>query len=272
MPGRRVRIYECAITGVSPVDRTIDAHSRNGTTFKQVSYLMPYANLMGSGLDVVPRSGDKCLILATDVNDQPSMAYRGRLAYCIGFEVPVRQGAAGLRLGGRDPDFTEGTVALRAVGEDGTDARVVCHAGGTVVIGSGKAARTVYSPINNTIASLFDNLELHSSGGTVKWLREPGTDDVSFEAELRTKAVGDTSAVRLRVKVGVEEDPVVIESSPDPGAEASSAPFFRIAVTEGGEVNITGNVLNFSAAAAIDIDAPTVTIKGKPVLGEKDPI
>jgi hypothetical protein len=264
MPGRQPRIYECEVLSVSAGDRVITARSFvSGARFSGVSYILPYINSLGSGLDVVPRSGDRCLILATD----PQGLSKGRYAVCIGFQTGFSPG-----IGGRRADLTEGSVCLRSVDEEGNDAHVICYAGGTLVIGSGQSARTVYSPINSTIAHLFDNYESRGSGGHFLWNRESGTDQVRLDVEYRTRATPSDTGMRIRVKLGVDpENPVLIEMVNEESGDAETPPF-RLRLSADGQAWLEGESINIIGRAGVTIDAPTVNIKGKPVLGEKDPI
>jgi hypothetical protein len=264
MPGRQPRIFECEVISVLADDRVIDARSFvGGTRFNGISYLMPYINSLGSGLDMVPRSGDRCLVLATDVQ----RLSQGRFAICIGFETGFNPG-----IGGRRGDLTEGSVCLRSVDEEGNDAHVICFAGGTVLIGSGQAARTVYSPIGSTIAHLFDNYEARGSGGHFLWNRDPGSDKIRLDVEYRTRSSPTDTGMRVRVKVGVDpENPVFVEMVNEDSADSETPPF-RFRLSSSGEAWLEGESINIIGRAGVTIDAPTVNIKGKPVLAEKDPI
>jgi hypothetical protein len=259
------RVYECEVLSVSASERRIDARSYiTGTKFPGISYALPYMNALGGGVDFVPRSGDRCLVLAVDSQSGLS---GGRFATAIGFENGFVQG-----LGGRRSDLTEGSVCLRSVDESGNDAHVIAYSGGTVVIGSGQSVRTVYSPINATIAQLFDNYEARSSGGHVLWNREPGTDNVTLDAEYRTKSSPQDPGLRLRVQLGLDsENPLVIEAVNEDSADQERPPF-RLRVSADGQMWMEGESINIIGRAGVTIDAPTLNIKGKPVLGEKDPI
>ena len=269
MPGQQPRLYECSVLSVRAKDRVLDAQSsRSGTRFTNVSYLLPYINSGGSGFDMVPRVGSQCLILATD---RAGFGARGRFSVVIGFKSPVTKGA-GLELGGRLADLTEGSLAMRTLDEEGNEAKVICFHGGTVLIGSGDSARTVYSPINSTIAHLFNNWEMTGPGGFVNWVREVGGDDVIYDAEFRVKADPDTPGMRVRVRIGTTgNDPVVLEVARDSGVKPEHPPL-RLRVNAAGETFVEGDVINIIGLSGVSIDAPNVVIKGRSVLSEKDPI
>lgn len=264
MPGVPVRLYECTVLGVSAKDRVMTARSRNGADFRNISYMLPYMNLLGGGIDFVPKSGDKCLVLSTPMEAGP---LKSRLAVCIGFEMPVNPQSGGLQLGGRDTDLTPGSVGIHAKGEDGSDAYVLCLAGGTLVMGSGNACSTLYSPIDNSVMHVFDNWHMLGSGGHVRWTRDGSS--VSYQSEYRTEVDEESQATKVNVRIGGDgDDPLEIVV----GQGALDPPPLRIAVGADGEVTIEGQVINIRGDKSVDIDGGQVTIKGKQVLGEKDPI
>jgi hypothetical protein len=263
VPGLQTKIYECLVTGVLPNDRVLHAKSRNGTRFQNVSYLLPYISARGGGLDCVPEEGDKCLILAAD----PGPAHRGRFYVCIGFQAHSSPGSDGLELGRRIKNLPPGSTAIRAVSEDGGDARVVCFKGGTVLIASGEVCQTLYSPIDNAIMHMFNNWEMQGPGGFVRWTRESDSDAVVYESEYR---VGVDGGMRARVEIGADDaEPVrvqVLMSADDP------LPPLTLTVNSQGQVTMTVNDLAIEGYAQVSIDAPSVLIKGRRVLDQKDPI
>lgn len=266
MPGLAVRVYECFVTGVRPLDRVIDAKSRGGVDFRNVSYLLPYINLLGGGIDCVPQSGDRCLILSSDVD--PNNVHRSRFTFCIGFALPVTPTAGGLELGGRITDLPPGSTAISAVGEDGSDARVICYQGGTVFLGSGLSASTLYSPIDKSITHVFDNWQMFGPGGQVTWSRESGESAVRYEAEYRVDAE-DEEATKVNVKIGSDES-LPLEISVSQGA--LDPPPLRISVNSNGEAFIEAQSLSIFGDKTVDIDGGQVVIKGKQVLSESDPL
>lgn len=264
MPGLPVQVYECQVTGVREDDRVLDAISRNGTTFKRTSYLLPWISANGSGIDVVPKTGDQCLVLATQASPTDS----GRMAFVIGFKVPTNPLYAGQELGERLAGYPQGSVILRARAEDGNEAHVVLNAGGSLLMGANETCRTLYSPVDSSVITLFDNWVLKGPGGYVRWRREPGSGAVSYEAEHRTLVDPEQSAMRTHVRVGGEgEDPVEVTVH-----DGGPNPFLRVRVDASGEAWIEGESLNLIGRASINIDAPNLTIKKRPVLGQKDPI
>lgn len=261
MPGLNVRVYECYVQTVHENDRLLDAVSLNGTRFRRVSYLLPWISAAGSGIDVVPRTGDQCLILA-------SPAGPGRMVFVIGFKVPTSPKSAGQELGGRLAGLPQGSVALRCLAEDGNSAHVILLPGGTLMLGANDMCRTLYSPVDNSIISIFNNWELKGPGGFVKWLRNEGEDEVSYEAQYRTHVGGDEGSI-VDVRVGGDgEDPVEVVVTPAGGKHQS----LRISVSADGEAFIEGESINIHGRANVDIDAPNITIKGRQVLGQGDPI
>lgn len=264
MPGRPTKIYECEVLSVDVGGRLVDVMSvYTGQKFMGIAYATPYLGATGGGMDFIPRPGDRCLVLSTE---QQSTGSGGRWAACIGFlngfasSPSIRQ------------SMTDGSVSIRSVDEQGNDAYVVCHTGGTVLIGSGGTARTIYSPINSTIAHLFDNLESRSSGGHFLWNRDVGSGDVRLDAEYRTKADPEEAGARVRVQVGMdEENPVVVEVVNTKSSDAGR-PAFRMRVSADGQVWLEGESINIIGRAAVTIDAPTLNIKNRPVLTSGDPI
>jgi hypothetical protein len=244
--------------------RLIDARSiYTGQSFKGISYALPYISSFGGGVDFIPRVGDRCLVLATD---QGRFGSGGRWAMCIGF----RNGFGAQPQARQAMD--EGAVCIRSVDEQGNDAYVVCHTGGTVLIGSGQAAKTVYSPLNSTIAHLFDNWESRGSGGHVLWNRAQGSGETTLDIECRTRSNPDDTGARIRVQVGIdEENPVVIEVVNEKSADAGTPPM-RVRVSADGQMWLEGESINIVGRAAVSIDAPTLNIKNRPVLTGGDPI
>jgi len=262
--GRQPRMFECEVLAVNAAARSLDARGISSSRkFPGASYILPYVNSLGGGIDFVPKTGDRCLVMATDQGGPAA----GSLALVVGFETGFVSG-----IGGRMPDLTEGSVCLRSVDEEGNDAHVVAYAGGTLLLGSGRAARTVYSPLDSSIVSLFDNFELRGSGGHVLWNRASGSEKVTLDAEYRTMSRPESPGLRLRVRLGMDDaNPLQIEAVNDQSSDSSTPPF-RLRVTSQGEVYLEGESVNVIGRAAVTIDAPTVNIKGKPVLAEKDPI
>jgi len=261
-----VRAYDCFVTAVRPGDRVIDVRSiSGGARFSNVSYLMPYITALGSGVDCVPQEGDRCLVLASEA---PS-AHAGRFVICIGFQLPTGSGG-GLYLGGRDPDLPPGSVAIRAVDELGHEAKVICYRGGTLLIGSGQTATTLYSPIDSSIIHLFNTWEMIGPGGRVTWAREGGKDNVTYAAEYRVKADEEADGFRVNIEIGVDDaTPVRVAVT---RKKEDDLPALVVTVDGDGVAKIAANQLVVTAYANIDINAPEVTIKGRTVLDQKDPI
>jgi hypothetical protein len=263
MPGLNVKVYECHVTGVLPNDRVCDVRSRGGTVFKQCSYLLPWISARGSGIDVIPKTGDQCLVLATKTG-------QGGMAMIIGFKIPTSPEYAGIELGGRYPDLPQGSVVLQAISDSGDRAHIILNAGGSLLLGCNDACRTLYSPIDSSLIHIFNNWEMSGPGGFVKWFREEASDAVSYQAQYRTLTDPEQSAMRVNVRVGGEgEDPFeVIVGADEPGGN----PFLRVRVTADGEAFIEGESINIIGRAGVTIDGANVTIKGRQVLGQGDPI
>ena len=276
MPGLPVEIYECQVRGVHEDDRVIDAVSRTGALFQGVSYLLPWISADGSGIDFVPKVGDQCLILASAVpraNPRgapfPGQVERGRYVICIGFKLPVTKGAAGLCLGGRLAGLPQGSMGFRAVSEDGNEALLLLTRGGTAIIGANEGCRTLYSPVDSSIIHIFNNWELNGPGGHIKWTRVSGQGHVQYEAEYRTEAIAEQSAMRVNVNIGVDDaNPVDVTVSTGPGAR----PYLRVRVSSSGEAFIEGEIINIVGRAGVNIDGAEVKIKNRQVLGQGDPI
>lgn len=265
MPGLPVQVYECHVTGVRENDRVLDATSRTGVVFKRVSYLLPWITASGSGIDVIPKTGDNCLILKTPGN--PRQADGGSMAFVIGFKIPTSPEYEGQELGQRYKDLPQGSMVLRARSEDGNDAHLILSAGGSALIGANDACRTLYSPVDSSVTTLFNSWRLNGPGGYVRWQREPKSSTVSYESEYRVNTSKD-EGLRVNVKIGAEGgDPfeVLVGNGGD-------RPYLRVRVDENGEAHIEGESINIVGRASVSIDAPTVNIKKRPVLGQKDPI
>jgi hypothetical protein len=276
MPGLKLRLYECQVTGVSSVGRTIDALSRNGTRFAEVGYLLPWTSPDGAGVDFIPKVGDSCLIVAQpqvpktmEGPSRPRLGGRGRFAICIGFRMVASNMGGGIYGGNRPQDWPQGSVGIRTFSEEGNEAMLLLTRGGTALLAANETCRTIYSPVDSSIIHIFNNWELEGPGGNVLWYRENDSDRVQYEANYRTLADEDQSGTRVRVRVGVsEDDPVeVLVHSGD-----ESLPFLRVRVDSNGEAFIEGQSINIHGEAGVDIDAPQITIKGRQVLGQGDPI
>lgn len=275
MPGLRTRIYECHVTGVHELDRVIDARSRSGRVFKQIGYLLPWISANGSGIDIVPKTGDQCLVLATPEaprGRQGPPAAREKsasFAVCIGFKVPVSVNSQGLELGERLSSLPQGSMGLRTLSEDGNEALLLLTRGGTALIAANSGCRTLYSPVDSSIIHLFNNWEMNGPGGHVKWMRREGSDVVKYEAQYRVGTAEDTG-VRVDVRVGGEgeDDPVdIVVGTPD-----HQYPYLRVRVDANGEAHVEGESINITGRANVNIDAPQVMIKNRQVLDQGDPI
>lgn len=258
MPGSAPRIYECRVQAVRSQDRVLDAISVRGRVFKDLSYLLPYISAMGSGLDCVPNVGDTCLVLATD----------NGLQVAIGFRVSLADGGEGKELGARVNPLPEGSMALRAVGEDGSDARVICYRGGTAVIGSGALAVSVYTPMG-FIQHLFDNWTQEGPGGHVKWTREPGTASVQYHAEYRVGVDAKEPGFRVNVDIANGDVPVRVKVTRQPD---DPRPALDVSVDRDGVAHVSANILDVRALARIELTAPNLIINGRRVRPVQEPI
>lgn len=259
-----VKLYECTVDRVQPQSRVLDCTSRKGRQFREITYLLPYISAQGSGIDAVPRERDSCLVLA---EDSPS-----DYAFCIGFQVPLtlnQQYPEALRLGDRQVDLGRGAMAIRAVGDDGSEAKLICYQGGSVLVGSGKQALTLYTPIDNGIINLFNNWELIGPGGFVKWTREEGSSEVKYEAEYRTGVDEDGDSFRVNIGIGVGDDPVSMSVSRGP---SDQRPPLTVRVTQDGLVRFEGTCMEFEALGRIEMKAPNIVLNGRRVLARDDHI
>ena len=274
MPGLNVKVYDCWVTGVRELDRVVDVKSRNGTIFEACSYLLPWISSVGAGIDVIPKTGDKCIVLASDPQERSS----GRMAFVIGFELPFSSQYQGFQLGGRRAELPQGSIVLRS-GLDGDESGyLVMTPGGTIVVSANETCRTVYSPVDSSVITLFNNWQLRGPGGYVEWFREPGSDAVSYHAKYATNVClaqtedegQSPGELLVDVRIGGEgDDPLDIQVTPVPNSET---PQFRVRVTADGEAYIEGESINIIGRAAVNIDAANLTIKGRQVLGQGDPI
>lgn len=264
MPGSLLRLHECRIQAVRQKDRVVDARSVRGRMFKNLSYLLPYINARGSGLDCTPEVGDTCLVLADESG----------LECIIGFRLTLAEGGDGLELGGRIDPLPDGSMAMRVVGEDGSEARLVCYRGGTVVLGSGALAVSVYTPMGG-ISHLFDNWEMTGPGGFVKWARDPQTSIVRYQAEYRVSTDPEADGFRVNVDIA---PPAAGDSDPTPvrvtvtRKKDDDHPALDVSVGQDGRAHIKANILNIEALATITIDAPNVVVNGRRVRPIQEPM
>lgn len=267
MPGLPVGIYECYVKAVHEDDRVIDVVSRGGATFSRVSYLLPWISANGSGLDLVPKTGDKCVVLASP---RPRKASSGRYVICIGFKLPVTPNAPGQELGERIQGLPAGSMGFRSVTEDGNEALLLLTRGGTAIIGANTGCRTLYSPVDSSVIHLFNNWEMTGPGGFVKWTRQAGESAVVYEAEYRTEVESEQSGPqRVHIKIdGAEGDPVAVTVH----AGDTERPYLRVRVSSDGEAFIEGEQININGRAGVNIDGAEIKIKGRQVLSQGDPI
>lgn len=271
MPGLRVRLYECQVTGVHENDRVLDAQSRIGRSFRQVSYLLPWISANGSGIDLIPKSGDHCIILATPqpVHNRLSKNLPGSFSVCIGFKLPVGMDG-GLEQGGRFQNLPQGSMGFRIMAEGGNEAILLLTRGGTAIIGAGGTCRTLYSPIDKSIIHLFENWELNGPGGFVKWTRQKGKNDVHYQARYQTKVRDAEFTVDVVIDNagGLQSpDPVSVTVHRDGGR-----PYLQVRVDADGEAHIEGESIHILGRAGVTIDGAQVKIKNRQVLAQGDPI
>lgn len=258
MPGSSVRIYECRVQAVRATDRVLDAISVRGRQFKDLSYLLPYISALGSGFDCVPAVGDTCLVMAAE----------NGLQFAVGFRLQLADGGEGKELGGRIPDLEQGSVGMRAVGEDGSDARVICYRGGTLVVGSGSLAASVYTSMG-FIQHLFDNWVMEGPGGHVKWTREPETNRVTYEAEHRVFVNAADPGFRVNVTISDGDVPVsvsVTRQAQDP------RPALQVSVDSQGIARIAGNIIEMNALARLELTAPNLILNGRRLTPSTEPV
>ena len=159
-------------------------------------------------------------------------------------------------------------MALRAVAEDGSDARVICYRGGTVVVGSGSLAVTVYTPLG-FIQHLFDNWTMEGPGGSVKWTRAQGTSKVEYHAEYRVNVDPTTPGFRVKVDIADGDVPVsvsVLRSELDP------LPPLTISVDKDGIARIKANILEIDAFARLELTSNSLILNGRRVQPILEPI
>jgi len=261
MPGLSPRVYECTVTNVNSETRLLDAVSRRGRRFDKISYLLPYMNeSLGSGLDFIPQNGDQCIVMAAGDG--------GGLEFVIGFKKKFIAGKG--ESGGRIPgsSLPPGSIGIRVLGEDGSEAKIIAYRGGTVVIGSGAMATTIYSPLG-VAKHLFDTWIQEGPGGKVSWSRRKGSDSVEYDAEYRTKAQKDVDGFRVRVHIGSGDQPVRVEVT---RKMTDPIPALTLAVNSDGTVDLNANVMRVKALARLDIDSPNLILNGRRVLPQEDPI
>lgn len=275
MPGLSTRIYECEVRGVNENSRTVNALSQNGTYFKNVTYMLPWISLRGSGIDCVPQSGDKCLILATGEQvhgrrgaAKASQVFKGRMAYVIGFVLPATPNAQGLYLGGRMPDLPQGSIVFRTISEDGNEAMLLLARGGTAVLQANGQCKTAYSPLDNSISHIFNHWEMKGPGGFVKWTRDDGESSVRYEAQYRVGA-SEEEGQQVNVRIGGDTDTPVEISVSEP---TYANPYLKVTVDSQGQARIEGEFIDIFGRAGVNIDGADVRIKNRQVLGQGDPI
>lgn len=213
---------------------------------------------MGSGLDCVPNNGDTCIVLASESG----------LQVVIGFRLTLADGGNGQELGGRIDPLPEGSMALRAVAEDGSDARVICYRGGTVVVGSGSLAVTVYTPLG-FIQHLFDNWTQEGPGGTIKWTRAQGTSKVEYHAEYRVNVDKTTPGFRVKVDIAEGDVPVSVSVSRQ---DNDPRPALKISVDNDGIAHIDANILDIKALARVEITTANLILNGRRVRPIQEPL
>jgi len=257
-----VKLYECTVQRVQPESRVIDVVSRRGRQFREISYLLPYINSLGGGVDCVPQEKDQCIVLA---EDEPS-----DFAFCIGFRVPLsfrKESPDSLELADRIIDLGRGSTAVRAVGEDGTEARLICYRGGSVLISSGKLATTLYTPIGDAIIHLFQSWELIGPGGFVRWTRKPGSEEVTYDAEYRTAV--DENSFKVTVGIGGDGDPLRLDVV---RGDKDAPQALSLHVTSDGIVKVSGMIIEFKAQGRLEFSAPNIYINKRRVTAKPDPI
>lgn len=275
MPGLPVRVYECSVTGVGENNRVLSAKSRKGRQFTDVSYLLPWISANGSGIDLIPKTGDSCLILATPQpvktrSSAPGPRAGGNgFAMCIGFKVPP-QAVGGIELGGRLPGLPQGSIGIQCKSEGGAVGQLILTRGGTTLIAADSDCRTLYSSVDSSIIHIFNNWKVIGPGGHVRWTREQGKEDVHYHAQYRTKTEGAEFTVDVAIDNGGGEqslDPVSITVHRDGGN-----PYLQVRVDTNGEAHIEGESINIFGRAGVSIDGAQVKIKNRQVLGQGDPI
>lgn len=257
MPGSAVRIYECRVQAVRGHDRVLDAISVRGRQFRDLSYLLPYISAMGSGLDCVPNVGDTCIVLATE----------NGLQVVVGFRIVLADGGEGKELGGRVDPLPEGSMAMRAVAEDGSDARVICYRGGTVIVGSGALATSVYTP--GMIQHLFDNWTQEGPGGFIKWTRAQGKDKVEYHSQHRIPVDPAVRGYRVNVDIVDGDVPVTVTVARDDG---DPIPPMKITFDKDGKVIIDTTIMKIRALATLELEAPNLVLNNRRVRPTLEPL
>ncbi len=258
MPGSAVRIYECRVDDVSENDKTLDATSIRGRKFKGASWLLPYIDASGSGFDCTPKVGSHCIILGAE----------NGLALVAGFRISMADGGDGRELANRIKDLRQGSQVMRAVGEDGSDARVVCYRGGTVLIGSGSLAVTLYTALGS-IQHIFNSFTMAGPGGSVSWTREDGSDKVEYAAHYRVNVKEDDPGFRVDVKIKDGDVPVLVRVTRE---KDDPRPALELSVDKDGIAHWKGNILQVDALASFVVNAPNVIINGRRVRQIPDPL
>ena len=260
MPGAMPRIFECTVTSVQADTRTLDAKSRGSRVFKRISYLLPYMNSrLGSGFDFMPDVGDECIVLSTGP---------GQLEVVIGFKMPFDATAGEGRGRLRGSRMPPGSQGIRVVGEDGSEAKILAFRGGTVLIGSGSLANTIYTPLGE-IKHLFDSYFLEGPGGKVSWSRKKGSANVEYDAEYRAKTKASAPGFRVNVHIGSGDTPISVKVTRE---KDDPRPALEISVDKDGRAKLSANILEINALARLDLNSASININGRHVLPQEDPI
>ncbi len=247
-----VMVYECYVESVVPTRRTLNARSRQGKRFVGVSYLLPYMSSIGSGIDVIPEVGAECVVLTG----------AHKLEFVLGFKLGLSAKVVDTE------ELPDGSLALRAKGEDGSYGYLICAKGGTLFLGSGDSARTVYNPIDKSILHKFNNWEMKGPGGFVTWRRDKASDRVTYEAQYRTRMGKENDGFRTTIQMSDENPLSIVVDKPN----TQDYPALVLTVDKDGNLVIGGNTIRFEAIGSIEIEAPSVIINQRPVLGQRDPI
>ena len=159
-------------------------------------------------------------------------------------------------------------IHIRVSSENGTPARVCLIPGGTVLIQSKKSCRTLYSPADRSIIHVFSTWEMHGAAGHVKWRREVGKEEATYEAEYRTKTNPDEPGFRVRINMSDDQPLSLVVDRGD----ADGSPPLDFKVNKDGQVKAVLNSLDLRVLGELKVNGSDFKVNGRAILPQGDPL